>query len=69
VKNGNQMTLMTTRAHGGSSIKEGQIEIMHHRRMYCDDGRGVGEPLNETDEFGNGMRVTTTYYLQLFNNL
>ena len=65
--NGNQMTLMTTRSHGGSSIMEGQIELMHHRRLYCDDGRGVGEPLNETDVYGNGMRVSTTYYLHLFN--
>ena len=66
--NGNQMTVMTTRSHGGSSIMEGQIEIMHHRRLYCDDSRGVGEPLNETDVYGNGIRVTTTYYLHLFNS-
>jgi hypothetical protein len=65
--NGNQMTLMTTRSHGGSSIMEGQIELMHHRRLYCDDARGVDEPLNETDVYGNGLRVTTTYYLHLFN--
>ena len=66
--NGNQMTLMTTRSQGGASLSEGQVEIMHNRRLYCDDGRGVGEALNETDTFGNGMRVSTTYYLHLFNN-
>ncbi|TNV84803.1 hypothetical protein FGO68_gene7787 [Halteria grandinella] len=40
---------------------------MHHRRLFFDDWRGVGEPLNETDEYGNGIQVTTTYYVQLFN--
>lgn len=40
---------------------------MHNRRLFYDDGRGVDEALNETDEYGNGIRVTTTYYLQLFN--
>ena len=34
---------------------EGQIEIMHHRRLFCDDGRGVGEALNETDTYDNGI--------------
>jgi len=36
---------------------------MHHRRIYKDDLRGGIEALNETDEFDNGMAVTTTYYL------
>lgn len=43
------------------------IEVMHNRRMYKDDSRGVDEPLNETDAYGNGITVTTTYYLQIFN--
>jgi hypothetical protein len=59
---------MTTRSQGGSSLYEGQVEIMHNRRLFCDDDRGVGEALNETDVYGNGMRVTTTYHLHLFNN-
>jgi hypothetical protein len=36
---------------------------MHQRRLFFDDWRGVGEALNETDEFGNGIRVDATYYL------
>lgn len=64
---GNQLTLMTTRSLGGSSLKKGSIEVMHHRRLFKDDGRGVGEALNETDEFDNGIQVTTTYYVQIFN--
>lgn len=40
---------------------------MHQRRLYHDDGRGVGECLNETDEYGNGIEVRTTYITQIFN--
>ena len=65
---GNQMSLMTTRAHGGSSLIDGQLELMHHRRIFHDDHRGVGEVLNETDESGQGIQVTTTYFLHLFNS-
>ena len=65
---GNHMTVLTPRSLGGSVLAEGQIELMHNRRMYMDDGRGVGEPLNEMDEFGNGMQVRTTYVTQMFNN-
>jgi len=63
VANGNQLTLMNTRAQGGSALAEGTVELMHQRRLFFDDWRGVGEALNETDEFGNGMRVDATYYL------
>lgn len=66
--NMNQLTLMSTRAQGGSSVTNGTVELMHNRRLFFDDWRGVGEPLNETDEYGNGIRVTTTYYIQLFNS-
>ncbi len=35
-------------AQGAGSVVDGQLELMVHRRMVADDGRGVGEPLNET---------------------
>ena len=44
------MTLMTTRSQGGSALSNGTVELMHHRRLFFDDWRGMGEPLNETDE-------------------
>jgi len=31
--------------------------------MNLEDGRGVGEPLNEKDPNGNGLRITASYYL------
>ena len=65
----NQMTDMNSRPQGGSVLKKGRIELMHNRRLYFDDHRGMGEPLNETDEFGKGITVTSNYYLQLFNRV
>ncbi|CAH8588328.1 unnamed protein product [Dicrocoelium dendriticum] len=37
----------TDRAQGGSSLQDGQVELMVHRRLVRDDGYGVGEPLTE----------------------
>jgi lysosomal alpha-mannosidase len=52
------------RAEGGSSIKDGSIEIMLHRRILHDDGAGVGEPLNET-AYGQGLVVRGRHSLIL----
>jgi len=35
------MIVMNDRTQGGSSIREGEIEIMIHRRLLVDDWRGV----------------------------
>lgn len=43
----------TDRAEGGSSLAEGEVELMLHRATTVDDGLGVGEPLNER-AFGEG---------------
>ena len=40
---GRQLTLVTDRSHGGSSLADGQIELMLHRRLLCDDSLGVSE--------------------------
>jgi hypothetical protein len=40
---------------------------MQNRRIPEDDFRGMGEWLDEKDEHGNGIRVSATYYIDLFN--
>lgn len=49
------MTVMNDRSQGGSVIETGRVELMQNRRLYFDDARGVGEPLNETDSNGYGI--------------
>ena len=50
-----QLTVMTDRSHGGSSIQDGALEIMLHRRLLHDDFLGVGEALNEPGLNGKGL--------------
>jgi len=50
-----QLSIVTDRSRGGASQREGELELMLHRRLLVDDGRGVNEPLNETE----AIRTTT----------
>jgi hypothetical protein len=57
------LAVLTDRSQGGSSILDGSLELMVHRRIIKDDSRGVGEALNETESiepyppFGNANRI------------
>ncbi len=62
------MTVLNDRSQGGSVVQEGRIELMQNRRLFFDDDRGVEEPLNETDQYGNGISVPAKYRL-LFTEL
>lgn len=42
-----RVTLMNDRSQGGSSLRDGSIEIMINRRILEDDSRGLAEPLND----------------------
>jgi lysosomal alpha-mannosidase len=42
-----QLTIITDRSQGGSSLKPGELEVMVNRRTTHDDGRGVNEALDE----------------------
>ncbi|KAK3039159.1 hypothetical protein RJ639_028905 [Escallonia herrerae] len=42
-----ELSVLVDRSVGGSSIVDGQIELMLHRRLLHDDGKGVAEALNE----------------------
>jgi len=67
-----QFSILTDRSQGGGSLNDGQFELMFHRRLLWDDGRGVGEPLNETDgitsypdphRLGTGLHITGSHYV------
>ncbi|OQV16531.1 Lysosomal alpha-mannosidase [Hypsibius exemplaris] len=59
---GTQLTLLTDRTQGGTSLNDGELELMVHRRLLFDDGLGVGEPLNESS-YGTGLVARGKHYL------
>ena len=67
------MAVLNDRSQGVTSLHEGELEFMIHRRLLEDDRRGVGEPLNETDgitgadgmRIGEGLIITGSHYVFL----
>ncbi|XP_011151265.1 lysosomal alpha-mannosidase isoform X1 [Harpegnathos saltator] len=57
-----KLNVLTDRAQGGSSMDDGAVELMIHRRLLKDDAFGVGEALNES-AYGEGLVVRGTHYL------
>ncbi|KAK0079162.1 hypothetical protein PV326_008900 [Microctonus aethiopoides] len=57
-----RLSVLNDRAQGGTSMIDGQLELMLHRRLLNDDAFGVGEALNEK-AFGKGLVVRGTHYL------
>jgi len=62
--------VVTDRSEGGtvrSSPKDTTAELMVHRRLLHDDGRGVGEALNETEPWDTdkGLKLLTSHGLLL----
>ncbi|CAD1474134.1 unnamed protein product, partial [Heterotrigona itama] len=57
-----KLSLLTDRAEGGTSMRDGEIEMMVHRRLLKDDAFGVGEALNES-AFGEGLVIRGSHYI------
>lgn len=53
---------MTDRAQGGSSMADGELEVMVHRRLLHDDAFGAGEALNE-QAYGQGLVARGRHYV------
>uniref|UniRef100_A0A1X7VKL5 Alpha-mannosidase n=1 Tax=Amphimedon queenslandica TaxID=400682 RepID=A0A1X7VKL5_AMPQE len=64
-KKGIQFTVLNDRSQGGSSITDGSVELMVHRRLLYDDKRGVGEPLDELGVNGKGLIIRGKHLLIL----
>ncbi|KAK8715926.1 hypothetical protein V6N13_043250 [Hibiscus sabdariffa] len=63
-----EFSVLVDRSLAGSSVVDGQIELMLHRRLLLDDSRGVAEALNETvcvlDDC-RGLAVQGKYYYRI----
>lgn len=60
-----RMAILTDRAQGATSMKDGEIDVMVHRRLLYDDAFGVGEALNEV-EHAAGL-IATGRFVMLFS--
>lgn len=58
-----QLSLLPDRPQGGSSIRDGQLELMLHRRLLQDDRLGVDEPLNEPGIDRRGLIIRGKHHL------
>ncbi|KAL3529076.1 hypothetical protein ACH5RR_008398, partial [Cinchona calisaya] len=64
----NEFSILVDRSVGGSSIFDGQLELMLHRRLLHDDGEGVAEALNETvciPDGCKGLTVQGKFYFRI----
>ncbi|WCJ28983.1 Alpha-mannosidase [Euphorbia peplus] len=63
-----ELSVLVDRAVGGASIADGQVELMLHRRMLADDGRGVDEALEESvcvNDKCEGLTARGKYYVSI----
>ncbi|XP_060520105.1 lysosomal alpha-mannosidase-like [Cylas formicarius] len=57
-----EMAVLTDRGQGGSSMHDGELELMIHRNAVMDDGCGVNEVLIEW-AYGKGVVARGSHYL------
>ena len=65
-KENRQLTIVTDRSQGASSVQDGNIEIMLHRRLLHDDSFGVDENLNEIGLDNKGL-INKGKHFMIFN--
>ncbi|RYR04718.1 hypothetical protein Ahy_B06g084494 [Arachis hypogaea] len=58
-----ELSVLVDRSVGVSSLVDGQVELMLHRRLIHDDTRGVGEALNETVCIAGSCEGLTVKYI------
>lgn len=63
-----EVAILTDRAQGGTSLLDGQLELMVHRNCLHDDAFGVGEALVE-QAYGTGLVARGSHYLLVGNYL
>ncbi|XP_035831920.1 probable alpha-mannosidase At5g13980 [Helianthus annuus] len=60
-----ELSVLVDRSVGGSSIVDGELELMLHRRLLYDDGKGVAKAINEAVCVGNdcrGLAISISFY-------
>ncbi|XP_072971549.1 probable alpha-mannosidase At5g13980 [Typha angustifolia] len=63
-----ELSVLVDRSVGGSSLLDGQVELMLHRRLLHDDGRGVAEKLDEVvcvNDQCEGLMIQGKFYLRV----
>lgn len=63
-KTKDRMYVCNDRPQGGSSLSNGTIELMIHRRVLKDDERGLRDNLNEILKNGLGEWVLTRHIVE-----
>jgi len=56
--------VLNDRSQGGSSMKNGQVELMIHRRIQQDDWKGNAEHLDEYEN-GKPLEVKVRHFISL----
>ncbi|CAH8682579.1 unnamed protein product [Schistosoma rodhaini] len=58
------LAIYTDRSQGGTSLNDGQLELMLHRQTINDDNLGVNEPLEELGLDNKGLIVRGTHKIR-----
>merc|ERR1719184_790972 len=59
-----RLAVLVDRSQGGSSLQDGCVELMLHRRLLHDDAFGVGEALDE-QAYGTGLVAAGRHWVML----